>query len=140
MYLRCCNFKIHFSGMIGRLSYKDVRVLREAANGYIQNFTQNSGHSMIPVIGTPPPSKGRFSNIFTVVCVAELRSVVAANAAVEVENTRSHAQGTSFFASGKKLACSRKIKACFTIFIHSVVVATLRIKNIVATHTLKFST
>ncbi|WKX95651.1 hypothetical protein Q1695_012255 [Nippostrongylus brasiliensis] len=49
--------EIHITGMIGRLSCKDVSVLRCAAAGFLQNFKQNSSCSMIPVVGTPGAPK-----------------------------------------------------------------------------------
>ncbi|VDL79524.1 unnamed protein product [Nippostrongylus brasiliensis] len=49
--------QIHITGMIGRLSCKDVSVLRCAAAGFLQNFKQNSSCSMIPVVGTPGAPK-----------------------------------------------------------------------------------
>ncbi|RCN30341.1 hypothetical protein ANCCAN_23890 [Ancylostoma caninum] len=52
-----CTVQVDISGMIGRLSYKDMQVLRTTAEGYIKNFYENSTKTMIPVIGTPPPPK-----------------------------------------------------------------------------------
>ncbi|VDO43568.1 unnamed protein product, partial [Haemonchus placei] len=49
--------EVYINGMIGRLSYKDVRVLRNAVDGYMENLKQNSGVTMIPVIGIPPKPK-----------------------------------------------------------------------------------
>ncbi|VDM82951.1 unnamed protein product, partial [Strongylus vulgaris] len=43
--------------MIGRLSYKDMQVLRTTIEGYMKNFYENNAKTMIPVIGTPPPPK-----------------------------------------------------------------------------------
>uniref|UniRef100_A0A0K0DNJ7 BPI2 domain-containing protein n=1 Tax=Angiostrongylus cantonensis TaxID=6313 RepID=A0A0K0DNJ7_ANGCA len=46
--------QVDFSGMIGRLSYNDVRVFCSVAGGYVRNFIENRDTSMIPVIGTVP--------------------------------------------------------------------------------------
>ncbi|KIH60557.1 hypothetical protein ANCDUO_09192, partial [Ancylostoma duodenale] len=51
------SMEVDISGMIGRLSYKDMQVLRTTAEGFIKNFYENNTKTMIPVIGTPPPPK-----------------------------------------------------------------------------------
>ncbi|EYC35202.1 hypothetical protein Y032_1116g3628, partial [Ancylostoma ceylanicum] len=51
------SMEVDISGMIGRLSYKDMQVLRTTAEGYIKNFYENNTKTMIPVIGTPQPPK-----------------------------------------------------------------------------------
>ncbi|KAK6015045.1 hypothetical protein OSTOST_19538, partial [Ostertagia ostertagi] len=51
------SVEVYIHGMIGRLSYKDVRVLRSAIDGYVENLKQNAGVTMIPIVGTPPKPK-----------------------------------------------------------------------------------
>ncbi|ETN71355.1 hypothetical protein NECAME_14247 [Necator americanus] len=51
------SLEIDINGMIGRLSYKDMRVLRATADGFIKNFYENCSKTMVPTIGTPPSPK-----------------------------------------------------------------------------------
>ncbi|KAK6047981.1 hypothetical protein COOONC_14513, partial [Cooperia oncophora] len=51
------TIEVYINGMIGRLSYKDIRVLRSAIEGYVENLRQNCSVTMVPVIGTPPKPK-----------------------------------------------------------------------------------
>ncbi|VDK62587.1 unnamed protein product [Cylicostephanus goldi] len=62
------SVEVDLNGVIGRLSYKDMQVLRTTIEGYMKNFYENNTKTMIPIIGKPPPPKSRLSSHSTYGC------------------------------------------------------------------------